>query len=346
MLKVGVIGASGFIGSRVTELLSIKQAVEVRPITRSSATPSYLKYLNLQSYAADALNLASLRKALSGCDAAIYCAAGNPWFIRKSIITTYHAAHQTGVRRLIYLSSASVHGQAPKPGTDESTPLDAHQFLAYNNAKVKAEQSLLQLRQQGTTEIVILRPGIVVGPRSSWVVQFANSLLDGTAYIVNDGQGICNSIYIDNLVHATHLALTEPEADGQAFLVGDRETVRWADLYRPIAQAFGINFSQISNIQCSGMTSSLKEWIREALWNSDMFGGWVSFLSNKLKKSKTESLTQPDLNQEMIDLYLCNYKLPSQKAERILNYSPIVSFAEANEYTVQWLASIGYPVKN
>lgn len=346
MLKVGVIGASGFIGSRVTELLSIKKVAEVRPISRSLSVPLYLQYLNLQSYAADALNLASLRKALSGCDIAVYCAAGNPWFIRKSIITTYQAAEQAGVRRLIYLSSASVHGQAPKPGTDESSPLDTHQFLAYNNAKVKAEQSLFQLRQQGTTEIVILRPGIVVGPRSSWIVHFANSLLEEKAYVVNGGQGICNTIYIDNLVHAIRLALTEPKANGHAFLVGDREAVTWADLYRPIAEAFGISFSQIPNIQCYGMTPSFKERIREALWNFDAFGGGTSFLLSKLKKNKAKNLSQPDLNQEMISLYLCNYKLPSQKAEQILNYSPIVSFAESNEYTVQWLASTGYPVKN
>src|SRR5436309_1062033 len=80
-------------------------------------------------------------------------------------------------------------------------------------------------------ELFILRPGIVVGPRSYWISSFASSLICGAAYLVNQGQGICNSIYVDNLIQAIYLAATVPQADGHAFLVGDEETIRWADLY-------------------------------------------------------------------------------------------------------------------
>ncbi|MGL5080092.1 MAG: NAD-dependent epimerase/dehydratase family protein, partial [Microcoleaceae cyanobacterium] len=230
MLKVGIIGASGLIGSRVTEVFALDKIAEVQPIVRDTSSLSHLLNLNLKSSVADALDSAALQKALTGCDLVIHCVAGSPWFIQQSAVAAYKAAENAKVQRFVYLSTASVHGQAPKPNTDETSSVGDRQFLAYNNAKVRAERELLRLRTQGSTEIVILRPGIVVGPGSSWVVGFANSLRLGTAYLVNSGKGICNSIYIDNLVHAVHLAMIAPNADRQAFLVGDAETVTWADL--------------------------------------------------------------------------------------------------------------------
>lgn len=106
----------------------------------------------------------------------------------------------------------------------------------------------------------MLRPGIVFGPRSMWVTRVADELLSGTAYLVNEGNGICNSIYVDNLIHAIRLAMTATNVDGQAFLVGDREQVTWSDFYRPIAEALGIDFAQISHVASPRLTRS---WQKE-----------------------------------------------------------------------------------
>jgi 2-alkyl-3-oxoalkanoate reductase len=342
MLKVGIIGSSGFIGYRTVKLFCQENIAEVRPIVRSSSSLSAFADLNLQPRLADALDPSSLHDAIVGCGAIVHCAAGNPWFIRKSVAATYQAAKQANIQRLVYLSTASVHGQAPAPGTNESSPVSDRQFLAYNNAKVQAERKLLQLRDSGSTEVVFIRPGIVFGPGSMWVVGFANSLRSQTAYLLNEGKGICNSIYIDNLVQAIGLALTAPNVDRQAFLVGDKEQVTWADLYRPIAEALGIEFSRITNLNCSKYTPSFKEKLKETLRNSDLSAKMLHFLASKRQPNSQQAINQPPLNQEMASLYLCQYKLPSQKAQQMLNYSPIVSFAEACDRTSKWLVAEGY----
>ena len=120
------------------------------------------------------------------------------------------------------------------------------QPIAYNSAKAWAERRLCVLRDKGSVELVILRPGIVTGPRSIWQTRFADELLAGNACWLDDGRAICNSIYVDNLVHAIHLALDATGADGRAFLIGDEETVTWADLYRPIAKALGFEIGRAS----------------------------------------------------------------------------------------------------
>jgi nucleoside-diphosphate-sugar epimerase len=347
-LKIGILGASGFIGKRTVEMLSLETTNEVRPIVRSSESVERLARPDLKSYIADALDEAALGAAFADCDVVIHAVVGNPLLIRKTISATYQAAQNAGVRRLVYLSTASVHGQSPSPGTDESSPLSDRQSLAYNNAKVQAERKLLELRANGSTEVVMLRPSIVFGPRDRWTTEFANALSAGTAYLVNEGKGICNSIYVDNLVHAIRLATTASDADGEAFLVSDRERVTWADLYRPIAEALGQDFSKIRNIDNPTFTPSLKDRIKETLRNSDLVQTSLSLIPNKsnqmAKGTAQKTLQQPALNQEMALLYQCQYKLPCQKAQKILGYEPIVSFSEACRRTIDWLTSTGYPV--
>lgn len=348
MLKIGIIGASGFIGSRTVQMLCLDGIYDVRPIVRKPASFERFAGLNLKCSIADALDQSALYNAFLGCDVVIHSVIGSPWFIRKTVVSTYQAAQKANVRRLVYLSTASVHGQSPQPGTDERSFLSDRQPLAYNNAKVQAERKLLRLCEKGVTEVVLLRPSIVFGPQAGKITEFADALLGGTAYFVNEGKGICNSIYIDNLVHAIRLAMTASDANGQAFLVGDQELVTWADLYHPVIEALGIDFRQIPNIDCPKFTRSWKEQFLETLRNSDLLQAVLSFFPEESKRSVRgkvkKTLQQPGVTQEMALLYQCQYKLPWQKAEKILGYKPIVSFSEACRRTIDGLASAGYPV--
>ena len=363
-LKLAIIGANGFIGSRAVELLHLGGLAEVRPIVRSLNSLARLSRFDLDCRIADALDQTALRVALEGCDALLHSVSGDPATIVGSLTPVYRAAQQAGLKRFVYLSSASVHGQAPPPGTDESTPLNDRQPIAYNNAKVRAERRLLRLRESGVVELVILRPGIVVGPRSYWISSFASSLLSGTACLVNQGQGVCNSIYVDNLIRAIHLAATTPQVDGQAFLVGDTETLSWADLYAPIARCLGFELSQIPNLQCTELRQS---------WTSIMQGVRTSaaarfiraLVPRRLRRALRAALTQeaqarspwadaapssarhsiPQPTLEMALLYQCAYKLPHTKAMQTLGYEPSVPFVEACRRTIGWLEFSGYAVK-
>ena len=346
MLTIAVVGASGFIGHRMTEVFSQEGIAEVRAIVRSPSSATKLNELGVRASTADATDLLSLQSALKGCDVVVHCAAGSPWFIRKTAEITYQAVDQAGVNRLVYLSTASVHGQAPACGTDEHSTLSDCQFLAYNNAKVQAEQTLLQLRERGATEVVMIRPGIVTGPGSSWVVGFVNALLAGTAYVGNQGKGICNSVYIDNLIEEVRLALTAANVDRQAFLAGDRETVTWANLYQPFVDAFGLSMEKLPSVDCFNYQPGIKERLREGLRNTKLLGEMASLTLGKFKRSRpVQPPQQPLLNYEVATLYSCEYKLPYRKAQEILGYEPIVGFADGCDRTLDWLELKGYSVK-
>jgi 2-alkyl-3-oxoalkanoate reductase len=363
-LKLAIIGANGFIGSRAVELLHLGGLAEVRPIVRSVTSLARLSRFDLDCRIADACDQSALREALKGCDGVIHAVAGDPATILGSLTPPYLAAQQAGVQRFIYLSSGSVHGQAPPPGTDESTPLNDRQSVVYNNAKVRAERQLLTLRKTGAVELVILRPGIVVGPRSWWISNFASSLLSGTAYLVNQGKGICNSIYVDNLIQAIYLAATVPQAEGHAFLLGDADTITWADLYAPIADALGFDLGQVPNVEYVKPRRSWNDLIRRVR-TSNAARSLRTIVPKRLRRALHAALIQempppspwvdraqssarhsiPQASLEMALLYRCAYKLPHTKAKQILGYEPAVPFIEACRRTIGWLEFSGYAVQ-
>ena len=164
MMRVALVGANGFIGGRAVEMFHLNGLAEVRPVVRTVASLARLARFDLEGCVADAFDQTALRHAFAGCTVVVHAVAGDPGVILGTLAPVYRAAQAAGVRRLVYLSTASVHGQAPAPGTNEASSLSEDQPLAYNKAKVQAERELLKLRAQGAVEVVLLRPGIVWGP--------------------------------------------------------------------------------------------------------------------------------------------------------------------------------------
>jgi nucleoside-diphosphate-sugar epimerase len=272
------------------------------------------------------------------------------------VAPVYAAAQAVGVRRLVYISTGSVHGQSPAAGTDESSPLHVRHTFAYNNAKVRAERKLRKLRARGTVELVILRPTIVFGPGSRWVFDFADALRANRAYVVDGAGGICNSIYVDNLGYAVYLALTVPDVDGEVFLIGDRETVTWRDLYRPIADAIGCDLDEVPSVSPPEARQGFKHLYIEPIRASELGRAVIALCPIGLKSAVKRAVRtvrrlpqrdqgghvasprdQPAVSPEFASLQRCRWRLPDDRARRRLGYDPPVTFAEGCRRSVDWL---------
>lgn len=368
-MRIAILGASGFIGGRAVEMLHLERAAEVRPVARRAAGLAGAARFALDGRVADAFDAGALRMALEGCDVVVHCVAGDRRTILGTLAPTLEAADGAGVRRLVYLSSASVHGQAPAVGADERSPLRTRGQLPYNRAKVVAERTLLGLRHRHAVEVVLLRPGIVYGPRSRWTIDLAEDLLAGRACLVGEGEGVCNAIYVDNLVHAIRLAAAAPAAgvDREAFLVGDRESITWADFYRPVARALGLDLTDVCRVRPGDSARGqgadwwdrvlaardttagrafldlFPERLRSAVYSG--LGAWHGFMRAPAAEDAVgPAPSAPTL--EMSLLQSCRHRLPHAKAREVLGYEPPVAFEEACRRTVGWLAFAGYPVRD
>jgi 2-alkyl-3-oxoalkanoate reductase len=353
-MKVAIIGANGFIGSRLVEQFHLGGLHTVVPIVRKPASLALPARFALEWRLGDALDVASLTEALKGCEAVVHAAIGDPLQIEKMPAILCAAASAAGIKRVVYLSSASVHGQNIPSGITEASALETDHSIEYNNAKVRAERSFLADSSKYSLQGYALRPGVVFGPRSRWIADLADELREGKAWLFDEGRGICNSIYVDNLIHAVRLCLEGQSGAGEAYLVGDEETVTWAEFYRIAAEEVG---ATLSNIHRLSQLPTFEKSFRERVENT-VAQPWVQSLLPavpfKLKRATKTLLASwnppsppdawslpgtpgPAITEEMALLQQNRWKFPHEKATRLLGYRAPVSFAEGMRRSFAWL---------
>lgn len=350
----GIIGASGFVGLRATEILSRDPNWRIVPIVRAASSLAVLARDSTEWRIADLLSSTKLAVALENCSVCLHAAIGDASQIVRMAETTYRACVLAGVKRLIWLSSSSVHGQNPVLGTDEETQLHDKHPIIYNNAKVRAEWTLERMARDGAVEIVLIRPSVVFGPRSRWVGDALEAFRTGGVACIDEGRGLCNSVYIDNLVEIIRLAAVKPQAKGQAFLVGDEEAVTWRNFLLPIALHLDLNENALVSVSppvcvferesvldaftlhpiytttCARIPSRVKRLIKgiAVSWRrpSPEVGSWI------IREKRL-----PKITLEMALLQQCKWRLSSKKAIEILGYSPPISFSEGMRRSLAWL---------
>ena len=354
-MKIAVIGANGFIGTRIVEMFHLSARHAVVPIVRRPAGLARPARFSVDWRIADALDGAALTKALAGCDAAVHAALGDPRQIEAMPAILCAAAAAARVPRVIYLSSATVHGQAPASGTTETTALQCDHPILYNNAKVRAERAFFRgCARHGLTGFA-LRPGVVFGPRSRWIADANTSLRSGRAAWLNGGRGICNSLYVDNLVEAIHLALLAPGRGGEAFLVGDAETVTWRDFLGPVARHAGLDVSAFADLPVPSFVPERESRVA-TLTLSPAYGRIGPLLparAKRLVKAVLRAWPEPapaadawtlpaatrplGLSHELALLQQCTWKFPHARATARLGYQPTVTFTEGMARSLAWL---------
>src|SRR6185312_6884615 len=353
--RVALIGASGFIGLRTTEMLSARSEVTLIPLVRSPASLAVLARQPLDWRVTSFLDPVPLAAALKDCAVCIHAAIGDSAQIVRMAEATYRACATAKVRRLIWLSSASVHGQDCAPGTDESAPLHDHHPLLYNNAKVRAEWALQRLARDHRVEVVCLRPGVVFGPRSRWIADAANEIRRGRAGWIGSGRGICNSIYVDNLVSAIRQAVVTPLTLTGAYLVGDAETVTWRDFLLPIAQHLGHDETVFAEVPIPAVVPEREDRLA-SLTQTPAYQSVGEYIPGRFKRvvkgvvhgwsqppfapdGWTPRATRPPprLTLELALLQQCTWKLPHTRAARRMGYVPHVTFAEGLRRSLAWL---------
>jgi nucleoside-diphosphate-sugar epimerase len=199
----------------------------------------------------------------------------------------------------------------------------------------------------------ILRPGIVYGPRSRWIAGFARAVVEGSAYAVAEGRGVCNAIYVDNLAHAIELALRREEAAGETFLVADDDAVTWRMLYEPVCQALGHSWDVVADVAPRSPRRTPRERLLELkddpaariiLDRAPMAPG------NPIRRLAVRAPAEEPLDVpprpalETSILQTCDYRFPTTKARGVLGFEPPIPFEEARRRTVAWLGFAGYPV--
>jgi nucleoside-diphosphate-sugar epimerase len=326
-LSALVTGASGFIGGRLAERLATEEGLRVRAMVRHTKKAERLQKLPLEIVQADLLDLESLRGAIDGCDLVFHCAAlvretgDRNEFLQTNVQGTeniLNVSRNAGIKKFIHFSSVSVYGLNPPDGADETTAFQPCGNL-YCDTKIAGEKAVWAVHQEARLPVVVIRPANVYGPYSNpWTIRPIKLINSGQMILINGGTGLCNYVYIDNLLDATLLATKRDSSVGQVYLISDGNPVMWKEFFGTYAQMAG-----------KPKIRSVPEW----------FGKVIA-----LGMEVTSTLTgkPPKITREAVGFLTCKARFSIEKARRELGYQPRFSLEEGMKLTEQWLREAGY----
>jgi len=133
------------------------------------------------------------------------------------------AAHDAGVRRLIYVSTLRVLGLRPEHGADEDAPY-VETGDAYGDSKVAAER---WLREQNDLDVVIVRPGYVFGRGDRhFLPALCEALTDRKLRLVGDGDNRIDPMFAPDVGRLIAVSLALPAGTVLNLLPSDPVTAR------------------------------------------------------------------------------------------------------------------------
>jgi 2-alkyl-3-oxoalkanoate reductase len=231
--RVLVLGANGFIGRRVVAQLSRSKEVAVIAAGRQVKPASMANGIDWHSV--DATDEHALRRALGGVTGVVNCIAGSPETIIGSARALFAAAGRVNpAPRVVHLSSLAAYGSVSGTVDEDVTPRG--DLGPYSSAKLTTEKLAGEC-----ASVVILRPGIVYGPRSVWWSdRIARLLCAGRLGDLGEaGEGLCNLVYVDDVAAAAVRALDVPNIDGRMFNLGAASVPTWNEYFARYAQPLG-----------------------------------------------------------------------------------------------------------
>lgn len=169
-----VIGGTGFIGKGLVRKL-VEAGKAVRVMSRNpSNLPAELSALGVEAVRGDFTDDAAVRGALAGITHVFHLARGFgdtwPEYLEGDVKPTLQLAktcQAAGVERFIYASSIAIYdaGKVGQPIREETAPVESMlRANPYARSKVENERNLMELHETSGFPVVIVRPGIVLGP--------------------------------------------------------------------------------------------------------------------------------------------------------------------------------------
>jgi len=359
--KVVVTGASGFIGGRLVERL-VAQGAKVCCLIRNPASAIRLARLPVEFRHANLTDAATVDDALRGADLVFHCAYdwGNVAANRSGLGHLIDGCIAHGVKRLVHVSTFSVYDPYPDGALNEDVR-DGDRSLEYTRTKLELEKNLLDAVHERGLRGTILQPTIVYGPFSKpWTINPAEQLMLDTLVLPNRGEGLCNALFVDDLVDALLLAATRPEAVGERFIVSGPDAVTWSEFYEAFAQAVGAKGPEywpqdVIAKRKSGLRNKIRvavtdpkkvvriarrvPGLRQVLdlsWRA-LPGGLRTAVENRYnpKSRPVGQLHVPDSGQ--LRFLMAKPVVDSGKARRLIGYDPRFDFRSGMAPTARYL---------
>lgn len=201
-MKILILGGSGFVGTRLTELLLKEHSITIGDIAESQQYPQLWKKC-------DVCSEEDLRSVMPGHDCIVNLAAAHRDDVRPlSLYTTVNVdgaecvcriASELGIHHIVFTSSVAVYG-FPKWEYEEDAPKDP--FNEYGRTKLLAEAVYEKWQKtDANNQLHVVRPTVIFGERNRGnVYNLFHQLATGRFMMVGNGKNRKSMAYVGNII--------------------------------------------------------------------------------------------------------------------------------------------------
>jgi len=327
-MKTLVTGAPGWLGTRLVEILREKKR-DIRCLVLAGSDYSLLERLGAEVIEGDIADASSVRGACDGIETVFHCAGvvhpkSVDQFYKVNSLGTeniLNEAARAGVKNFIYVSSNSPAGYNTRAEllmkeTDPPRP-----YKNYGRSKVKAEETLRDLCQQGKPKCTIIRPCWYYGIRQpERQTSFFRMIKKGNPIIFGNGENKRSLSYIDNVIDGLLLAEGSDAAAGQTYWIADKRPYKTIKIYETIARLLDVKNFRPRFVP--GAVSNMCELADTVLQGMGVY------------------IKEIHVAGEMNKNIACSI----EKAEKELGYEPKVDLEEGMRRSIDWLRQNGIKI--
>ncbi|XP_052034526.1 3 beta-hydroxysteroid dehydrogenase/Delta 5--_4-isomerase type 4-like isoform X1 [Apodemus sylvaticus] len=353
-----VTGAGGFLGQGIIQLLvQEKDLEEIRVLDKVFRPETREEFFNLGTnikftmLEGDILDAQFLRRACQGISVVIHAAAVidvTGVIPRQTMLDVnlkgtqnlLEACVQASVSAFVFCSTVEVAG----PNSYKEIVLNGHEEEhhestwpdPYPYSKKMAEKAVLAangslLKNGGTLHTCALRSMYIYGERSSIISNIIISALKNKGILSVTGKfSIVNPVYVGNAAWAHILAARglrdpkkSPSIQGQFYYISDDTPPQsYDDLNYTLSKEWGLRLDSSWSLPLP-----LLYWLAFLLET-------VSFLLSPVYRYR------PLFNRHLVTLSNSKFTFSYKKAQRDLDYEPLVSWEEAKQKTSKWIRTL------
>lgn len=263
-----VTGATGFIGSHLTEAL-LERGCRVHCVVRATSNLQWLDTSRVTLHTGDLHRPETYHGCLGEVDYVFHCAGVTRAKNRhdylhnnaRVCIPFYKSCVEHGkqIQAVIHLSSlAAVGPTPPDQKIDEETP--CHPLTYYGKSKLMGEEMALGYASE--LPMVVLRPPVVYGEREVNFFSYLKAINWRLAVKIGTEPRTLSLIYVKDLTDAMIRAAGAPDPERNVFFITDGEVYSWDDVAQAAMKALGVRaHTLIVPVSLMGFAAMISEFL-------------------------------------------------------------------------------------
>jgi nucleoside-diphosphate-sugar epimerase len=236
-VKILITGATGFIGSHLTESL-LKDGNEIKVIIRKTSNLQWLKNLPIEYVNVSLNDEKTLESVVENVDyiyhvAGLVAAKTYDEFLKANRDTTFNLLQacvnkNPNLKRFLLVSSQTVAGPSKSlnsPKTEADTP---EPITKYGKSKYEGEKVAYQFMDK--LPITIVRPPAVYGPRDPAIKDIFKIANKGLATLIGFNKKYVSLIHSSDLVRGIKLAALSDNSVNQIYFITSNQFYTWDEI--------------------------------------------------------------------------------------------------------------------